>query len=97
MFDLSTVWVLMLFSIVAGLFWQIRKVAELARISAQHYCQKHALQLLSVAMATVRIRWQNGLIFVITFDLNYSPEGLTAKKGEITIINGKVDQIYHWG
>lgn len=96
MFDLATVWLLMLLVLIAGMFWQLRSFAELARRSAVQYCKKHGLQLLSVAMTSVKPKWQNGLQVVVTFDLNYSPEGLTAKKGEIEIINGKVNQIYHW-
>lgn len=96
MFDLTSVWILLLVFAIIGAFWKLRSFAELARVAAKDYCQKHGLQLLSVAMANVRIRFHKGLLLVVTFDLNYSPEGITAKQGEIEIVNGKVNQIFHW-
>lgn len=86
----------MLFFIIIGMFWKIRSFAELARVSAEDYCKKHGLQLLSVAMGAIRVRLNKGVNIIVTFDLNYSPEGITAKQGEIEIINGKVNQISHW-
>lgn len=96
MFDLTAVWMLMIIVMICWGFWQVRKVAETARRAAEQYCQKNALQLLSVAMSSIKCRFENGLKFVATFELNYSPDGLRAKKGEIEIVNGRVNQIYHW-
>lgn len=96
MFDLQAVWMLMLVGLVIWLFWQTRKVAELARRSGKQYCQTHHLQLLSIAMSNWRLSFNNGLQVIVCFDLNYSADGLSSKKGEIIIINGKVSQISHW-
>ena len=96
MFDLQTVWLLMLVAGVFGLFWQSRKIAERARVVGTQYCKTHHLQLLSIAMSNWNVSVKAGLKFTVTFDLNYSADGLTAKKGEIQIVNGKVEQISHW-
>jgi len=96
MFDLSTVWLFMLFLGIFWLFWQSRRFAETARVAAVAYCKKHHLQLLSTAMANIKLGFHNGPQIVIIFELNYSADGLTAKQGEIEIINGRVNQISHW-
>ncbi|GAB2992190.1 DUF3301 domain-containing protein [Psychrosphaera aestuarii] len=96
MFDLQTVWLLMFVGGIFALFWQSRKVAERARLAGSQYCKTHHLQLLSIAMADWNISFSKGLKVVMTFDLNYSADGLTSKKGEIKIVNGKVEQISHW-
>ncbi|QTH64407.1 DUF3301 domain-containing protein [Psychrosphaera ytuae] len=96
MFDLQSVWLLMLIAMVMWLFWQTRKVAERARIAGKQYCQQHHLQLLSIAMSDWTVSVKSGLVVKVFFDLNYSADGLTAKKGEIIIANGKVEQISHW-
>lgn len=96
MFDLQSVWLLMVIAIVAWLFWQSRKVAERARVAGKQYCQQHHLQLLSIALSNWRLSLKKGLEIKAYFDLNYSADGLTAKKGEIIISNGKVEQISHW-
>ncbi len=96
MFDLSTVWALMFVALVVSVFWQLRKVAELARQAGSAYCKKHRLQLLSIAMASVRLGFKKGPRVIVSFDLNYSPEGISSRQGEIVIINGRVEQISHW-
>lgn len=86
----------MLIAVVMWLFWQTRKVAERARMAGKQYCQQHHLQLLSIAMSDWAISLNGGFSVRVFFDLNYSADGLTAKKGEIIITNGKVEQISHW-
>lgn len=97
MFDLTTVWLLMLVAAIIGSFWQLRKVAELARRAGEAYCKKHRLQLLSIAMSNLKVSFKNGPQILVEFDLNYSPEGISSKRGEIVIANGRVEQISHWG
>ncbi len=96
MFDLETVWLLIFVSLIFSVFWQSRKVAEQARISGEQYCKTHHLQLLSIAMSDWSISIKSGLKVRVIFDLNYSADGLSAKKGEIVISNGRVEQISHW-
>jgi len=96
MFDLATVWFLMLAVAIFWVFWQIRRFAEVARSAANHYCKKHHLQLLSTAMSGWSFSFKNGIQVIVNFELNYSADGLTAKQGEIELINGKVNQISHW-
>ena len=96
MFDLQTVWLLMFVGGVFGIFWQSRKLAERARYAGEQYCKTHHLQLLSIAMSDWTFRFTNGVQLEVLFDLNYSADGLSAKKGEIKFINGKVEQISHW-
>ncbi|NVK24362.1 MAG: DUF3301 domain-containing protein [Gammaproteobacteria bacterium] len=96
MFDLTTVWLLMVIMAVISLFWQVRQFAELASKVAQNYCKRHHLQLLSVAQQSWRLSWKKGPKLFVIYDLNYSADGLTAKKGEIVLCNGKVEQVHHW-
>lgn len=96
MFDLSTVWLLMLITAIFSVFWQFRQFAELAARIAREYCKRHHLQLLSVAMQNWRIGFSKGIKFYVVYDLNYSADGLTSKKGEIVLCNGKVEQVHHW-
>jgi hypothetical protein len=95
-FDLETVWLLMLVGGVFGLFWQSRKMAERARMAGTQYCKTHHLQLLSIAMSTWSFSIKSGPKITLLFDLNYSADGLTSKKGEIVVVNGKIEQISHW-
>ena len=96
MFDLTTVWLFIFLLIVFWCFWQVRRFAETARNAAVAYCQKHHLQLLSTAMAAMKFSFKSGLQIIVTFELNYSADGLTAKQGEIELVNGRVNQISHW-
>ena len=70
--------------------------SETANLVAKDYCRRHHLQLLSVSLQSWRIIVSKGLKLKITYDLNYSADGLTAKKGEIIRLNGKVEQGHHW-
>ena len=96
MFDLSTVWLLILIAGVFSIFWQFRQFAELAARVAKDYCKRHHLQLLSVAMQHWRFTFNKGFKLYVIYDLNYSADGLTAKKGEIVLCNGRVEQVHHW-
>ena len=96
MFDLTSVWLLMFGLAVFWIFWQIRRFAEVARVAAKQYCDKYHLQLLSTAMSGLQFRFRNGLQVVVHFELNYSADGLSARQGEIEMINGKINQISHW-
>lgn len=93
MFDLSTVWLIIIAVVIYWGFWQQRKFAERAERAAKEYCQRHRLQLLSVPMNNWQLRVKTGL--VLTYTLNYSADGLSARKGEVVLVNGKVQQIYH--
>lgn len=94
--DLTTIWLLMLIFLVAWGFWQVRKWAELADKSAKEYCQKHHLQWLSSPRSHYRLGWDNGINITGYYTLNYSADALTAKKGEVVIKNGRLEQIHHW-
>lgn len=96
MFDLTTVWLMMLIFSVFATFWQFRKFAETADKTAKSYCKRHHIQLLSVALQHWKVGFNKGIQLRLIYDLNYSADGLTAKKGEIVIINGKVEQVHHW-
>lgn len=81
---------------VFWLFWQSRRFAELARLAAEQYCKTHHLQLLSTALSSARFSLAKGPQLILLFELNYSADGLTAKQGEIQLVNGKINQISHW-
>lgn len=97
MFDLTTVWFLIFIFSIVGVFWQFRKFAETADRAAKDYCKRYHLQLLSVAMQSWAIKVNNGLVLQITYEMNYSANGISASKGEVILNNGKVEQIHHWG
>jgi len=97
MFDLTTVWILIILFMIFYTFWQFRKFAETANRLSVEYCKRHKLQLLSVAMQTWHISFKNGIKLQLIYDLNYSANGINAKKGEVILVNGKLDQIHHWG
>lgn len=98
MFDLTTVWLLILIFLVFASFWQFRKFAETANRAAKDYCKRYQLQLLSVAQESWRIQCnKRGLHLVIHYEMNYSANGISANKGEVIISNGKIEQIHHWG
>ncbi len=87
---------MMAFGAIIALFLQFRKLAETADRAAKQYCQRHHLQLLSVPMQSWKLRYDKKLILKVTFILNYSADGLSAKQGEIILHNGKVEHIHHW-
>lgn len=96
MFDLQTVWLLMFILAIVAVFWQFRKFAETADRAAKDYCKRYSLQLLSVAMQSWRIAINKGLVLQVSYEMNYSANGISAKKGEVVLANGKVEQIHHW-
>lgn len=96
MFDLTTVWLLMLCFGIGWSFWQFRRFAELAASTANEYCEKYHLQLLSVSRRNWQLSLKQGLQVRVLFNLNYSADGLTSRQGEIEIVNGKVTQVSHW-
>ncbi|GHB79945.1 hypothetical protein GCM10008107_31750 [Psychrosphaera saromensis] len=97
MFDLTTVWLIMFFACIVVVFLQFRKLAEIAESAAKGYCERYHLQLLSVPMQSWKVGFNKKLIIKASFILNYSGDGLSAKKGEIILHNGKVEHIHHWG
>ncbi|MBT0585021.1 DUF3301 domain-containing protein [Alteromonas oceanisediminis] len=58
--ELTNVILLLLLVATAWQFWHIREMNELANRFAAHYCKKHALQLISVARESTRIRLFKG-------------------------------------
>jgi hypothetical protein len=96
MFDLTTVWLIMFVAFIIAVFLQFRKLAEIAEIAAKNYCERYHLQLLSVPMQSWKLGFKKKLIIKVSFILNYSADGLSAKKGEIILHNGKVEHIHHW-
>lgn len=97
MFDLSTVWFLIFIFLVVFGFWQFRKFAETADRAARDYCKRYHLQLLSVALTNWRVAFSRGVKLELTYEMNYSANGISASKGEVVLNNGKVNQIHHWG
>ncbi len=97
MFDLSTVWLLMVIFLIVALFWQFRKFAETADRAARDYCKRYHLQLLSVAMQSWKLKFNNGIKLSVQYEMNYSANGISANKGEVVLTNGKIEQIHHWG
>lgn len=97
MFDLSTLWFLILIFVFVYVFWQFRKFAETADRAAKDYCKRYHLQLLSVAMESWRVKFDKGIKLSINYEMNYSANGISANKGEVILTNGKIEQIHHWG
>lgn len=97
MFDLSTVWLLILIFSIVGIFWQFRKFAETADRAAKDYCNRYHLQLLSVAMQSWRFKFNKGLQLSVSYEMNYSANGISANTGEVILTNGKIEHIHHWG
>lgn len=97
MFDLSTVWLLILIFSIVGIFWQFRKFAETADRAAKDYCKRYHLQLLSVAMQSWRFKFNKGLQLSVSYEMNYSANGISANTGEVILTNGKIEHIHHWG
>ena len=97
MFDLTTVWFLIFIFSIVGVFWQFRKFAETADRAAKDYCKRYHLQLLSVAMQSWRFRFNKGLQLSVSYEMNYSANGISANTGEVVLTNGKIEQIHHWG
>jgi hypothetical protein len=82
--------------LIAAIFWQFRKYAELAERTAKQYCKSNGLQYLSVPQKEWRLSFQKGVSFSVTYELNYSLDGISARKGLLEITNGRITQLYHW-
>ncbi|WP_105200570.1 DUF3301 domain-containing protein [Pseudoalteromonas sp. T1lg76] len=89
---MATLWMLMLVAAVIGLFWYQRKLAEQARIHAQHQCQQLGVQLVSVAC----LKWRIGILtngklgIRSTYLFEFSSDGESLYQGKLYMDNERL-------
>ncbi|CAI8218672.1 MAG: Uncharacterised protein [Glaciecola sp. HTCC2999] len=86
------VWVMIIAA--ASLFWRVRDYAEIARLFAQQYCNKH--QLVFVSIARKQIHWQDttqSRRFQFDYIMEFSTANDVLYEGVVSIYKGKLKAI----
>lgn len=85
-FNLSSI---LLFAILAAIifqFWRIRGISEHAKVYLERYCQKHGLQLISVARFKTRLIVHRArLDWSTQFAFEFSSTGEESYSGVLTM------------
>ena len=84
---LSEVWILMASAVLAGYFYQQRKLAELARWHAHQYCQQQQIQFVSIAKQKSQLKFKPRFHFQNHYVLEFSGDGVHSAQG-VLIMNG---------
>ena len=80
----------LLLALVVWLFWQTRVMAETAKVAINDYCDKHGLQVLTIARTTLKpSRNSNGhFCWKANYQFEFSSDGESYYLGTTTI-NGQ--------
>ncbi len=83
-FNLFDIIILLVVVVVMFQFWRIRAIAEQAKVYLQHYCDKHHLQLISVARQKSRLAFYRGkLDWKSEFIFEFSGNGEDSNQGTL--------------
>ncbi|NMH59723.1 DUF3301 domain-containing protein [Alteromonas ponticola] len=86
---------LLILMFVAFQFWRIRSISESAHTYVSHYCQKNALQLLSLSRKKTRISTKAGpLDWYSEFEFEFSGTGDDRYTGSFEMVGKKVVSTY---
>lgn len=86
------VWVIIIAA--ASLFWRVRDYAEIARLFAQQYCNKH--QLVFVSIARKQMHWRDtthSRRFQFDYIMEFSTANDVLYEGVVSIYKGKLKAI----
>lgn len=90
-FSLFDLVLLIAIALVMFQFWRIRAISEAARKYLEHYCEKHQLQLISVARSKTRLGSHRGkLDWHTQFRFEFSGNGEDSYQGQISLAGMKV-------
>ncbi|WP_289027943.1 DUF3301 domain-containing protein [uncultured Paraglaciecola sp.] len=79
--------VLILILCFIAMFWRFRAISEQVKVSLEHYCETHNIQLISVARVSTRIKSYRGkLDFHTEFYFEFSGNGEDSYRGRILMI-----------
>ena len=83
------VWMVIVFT--GYQFWRIRAISERTNAYLKQYCDKHGLQLLSVARAKTRLSFKYGKPdWHSVFNFEFSSNGEDRYTGEVELIGVRV-------
>ncbi|MEP0356598.1 MAG: DUF3301 domain-containing protein [Paraglaciecola sp.] len=70
-----------------AMFWRFRAISEQVKVSLEQYCDKHNIQLISVARTNTRISSYRGkLDFHTEFSFDFSGNGEDSYQGKVFMI-----------
>lgn len=88
LFELS---LFLLLGLIGFQFWRVRSISEFAYEQAQHYCETHQLQLLSVSRRKTRITGKYGkLDWFCEFEFEFSGNGEDKYSGTMELVGRTV-------
>ncbi|MBV7317325.1 DUF3301 domain-containing protein [Shewanella sp. NIFS-20-20] len=82
-------------AVIAAFFWQLRQMAEQARLFADKECQKQNVQLLAFAQESARpsIGGHSGLCWKTKYLLEFSTDGINQFRAHIWMHGKRVTKI----
>ncbi|AZQ09822.1 DUF3301 domain-containing protein [Shewanella khirikhana] len=82
-------------ALVAAFFWQLRQMAELARLFAEKECKRQKVQLLAVAQLSARptLGASTGIGWKATYLFEFSTDGINQYPGHIQMLGKKIQKI----
>ena len=92
---MENIYYLLFICLLCWYFIYLRKVSETARKHADIYCKKEALQFITIARRSSRIKFsKNEGIYVLSiFDFEFSGDGESSNVGAISLRGLKLGEI----
>ncbi|WP_372872778.1 DUF3301 domain-containing protein [Shewanella sp.] len=81
--------------LVAAFFWQLRQMAEIARLFSEKECNRQKVQLLAVAQLSARptLGSSTGIGWKATYLFEFSTDGINQYRGHIQMLGKKIQKI----
>lgn len=82
-------------ALVAAFFWQLRQMAEIARLFSEKECKRQKVQLLAVAQLSARptLGASTGIGWKATYLFEFSTDGINQYRGHIQMLGKKIQKI----
>lgn len=92
---MENIYYLLIVSLVLWYLIYLRKLAEVGKKQAEHYCKEANLQFINVARRSSSLRFskQHGIHWLSAFDFEFSGDGEASYQGELILRGLRLDNI----
>jgi hypothetical protein len=93
---MENIYLLLIVCLFLWYFIYLRKVSEVALLHIKQYCEKDALQFISLSRNSSKLRFSKALgpHWISTFDFEFSGDRESSYQGQATLCGYKLDNIH---